>query len=174
MDSSAYSNPNPDFYSSVNLTHFDILWLQPYANPVFPFMYTLHCLLYCDPSALGRDLAHIIITHPLSDIYAQSLISASGYNLSKFTPWYLWSVQMVVWQDSMHCGASSGLDVLIRKWVPIRDNWLGLHVALCMSGTWSGHPNGQQYAQGICGRFWCIIRARCPNQKWGATQGKHI
>src|SRR5882724_12630977 len=44
-------------------------------------------------------------------------------------------------QDSMHGGAPSGLQVLIRKWVPLRHHWLGLHVALCMSSTWSGHPN---------------------------------
>src|SRR5882724_10887330 len=36
-------------------------------------------------------------------------------------------------QDSMHCGAPSGLDILIRKWVPLEDHWLGLHMVLCMS-----------------------------------------
>src|SRR5882724_2299003 len=70
---------------------------------------------------------------------------------------------------SMHSGTSSGLDVLIRKQVPIRDCWPGLHMVLCVSGTWSSHPNGQQYAQEICGRLWCIIRARFPYWKWGAT-----
>src|SRR5882724_4549270 len=74
-------------------------------------------------------------------------------------------------QDSMHCGISSGLDVLIREWVPLRDHWTGLHVVLCMSGTWSGHPNRQQYAQETCGRLWCIIRDRCPNQKMGCNLG---
>ena len=38
-----------------------------------------------------------------------------------------------------------------------------------MSGTWSGHPNGQQYTWGICGRLRHIIRARCPNWKQAAT-----
>jgi len=69
----------------------------------------------------------------------------------------------------MHCGASSRLDVLIGKWVPIGDCWLGLHMALCMSGTWSSHPNRQQYAWTICGRLWHIARARCPKQKQGVT-----
>jgi len=44
-------------------------------------------------------------------------------------------------QDSMHGGTPSGLEVLIGKWVPLGHQWPGLHVALHMSGTWSGHPN---------------------------------
>ena len=35
--------------------------------------------LYGNPLALGRDSAHIILTCPLSDIYAQSLKSATGH-----------------------------------------------------------------------------------------------
>jgi len=45
----------------------------------------------------------------------------------------------------MYCGASSGLDILIRKWVPLRDCFPGLHVTLCMNSTWSCHSNRQQY-----------------------------
>jgi len=41
----------------------------------------------------------------------------------------------------MHGGAPSGLDILIWNWVPLRHHCPGLHVALCMSGTWSSHPN---------------------------------
>src|SRR5882724_114592 len=44
-------------------------------------------------------------------------------------------------QDSMHSGAPSGLQILIRKRVLLGHHWLGLHMALCMSSTWSGHPN---------------------------------
>src|SRR5882724_13163846 len=48
--------------------------------------------VYCNPPALGRDLAHII-TCPISDIYAWSLMSATGYTLSEFTPGYPCPVQ---------------------------------------------------------------------------------
>jgi len=107
--------------------------------------------MYCNLPALGRDSAHIIITPSLSNIYAQSLMSPSGYTSSEFTPWYPWSiwfspywltVWLVICQDSKHCGTSSGLDIQIGKWVPIGDCWLGLHMGLGMSSTWSSHPNG--------------------------------
>src|SRR5882724_7262351 len=42
--------------------------------------------VYCNPLALGRDSAHIFIACPLSDIYAQSFMSATGYTSSEFTP----------------------------------------------------------------------------------------
>ena len=103
-------------------------------------------------------LVQIIITPLLSDIYAWSLMSASGYTSSESTPWYLWSIRfiaypltiwLVICQDSTYCGALSRLDILIGKWVPLRHCLLGLHVTLCMNGTWSCHSNGQQYAQEI-------------------------
>src|SRR5882724_7405626 len=50
-------------------------------------------VLYCNPSALGRDSAYIIITHLLSSIYAWSFTSATGYTSSEFTTGYLWPVQ---------------------------------------------------------------------------------
>src|SRR5882724_7037938 len=49
-------------------------------------------LVYCNPPALGRDLAYIIITCPLSSIYVQSLMSATGYTLSSFTTGFMWPV----------------------------------------------------------------------------------
>ena len=72
-------------------------------------------------------------------------------------------------QDSMHCGAPSGLDILIGKWVTLGDHCLGLHMALWMSGTWSGHlcTSAQQCIWGTCGRLWCIFRVRCHNRKMG-------
>src|SRR5882724_11609933 len=45
-------------------------------------------MMYCNPPALGRDSAYIIITCPLSGIYAQLLMSATGHTLSEFTPGY--------------------------------------------------------------------------------------
>src|SRR5882724_3571402 len=74
--------------------------------------------LYCNRLALGRDSAHIIITPSLSNIYVQSLMSTSGHTLSGSSHTNLLSSQS---QDSMHCGTSSGLDILIRKWVSLRD-----------------------------------------------------
>src|SRR5882724_11881416 len=41
--------------------------------------------LYCNPPALGRDSAHIIITCPLSDTHAQSIMSATGHTSPEFT-----------------------------------------------------------------------------------------
>src|SRR5882724_1581097 len=53
---------------------------------IFPLISAEQCnLLYCNPPALGRDLAHIIITFPLSDIYVHSLMSATGHTSSNFT-----------------------------------------------------------------------------------------
>ena len=117
--------------------------------------------LYCNPPALGRDSAYIIIMHPLS-IYAWSLMSATVHTLSEFTPGYLWPVWSaphgllsgwLSWQgphiqsdwlfcwDSMHGGTPSGIQVLFTKWVPLGHHWPGLHhAALHTSGTWSGHP----------------------------------
>src|SRR5882724_5219588 len=43
-------------------------------------------------------------------------------------------------QDSMHGGAPSEIQALIRKWVPLGHHWPGLHhMVLHPSGTWSGH-----------------------------------
>jgi len=42
-------------------------------------------------------------------------------------------------------GVSSGLDVLIWKWMPLGDHWPGLHMVLCRNGTWASCPNRQQY-----------------------------
>src|SRR5882724_826124 len=82
---------------------------------------------------MGRDSAHIVITPSLSDIYAWPLMLTSDYTLSEFTPQYLWSIQFIahtVWpvicQGSMHCGASSGLDILIGKQGLLGDCLLGL------------------------------------------------
>jgi len=48
-----------------------------------------HCqkgvMVYCNLPALGRDLAHTIITQPLSDTCACSLMSAAAYTASGFT-----------------------------------------------------------------------------------------
>jgi len=49
----------------------------------------------------------------------------------------------------LDCGTPSGLDTLIRKWVPLGDHWPGPHVALCMSGTWSGHANTMKHARNL-------------------------
>src|SRR5882724_9671315 len=90
-------------------------------------------MVYCNPLALGRDLAHIIITCPLSDIYICSPLCLLVATLCPSSPHDIcgpsgpphtnllsgWSFC----QDSTHFGASSGLDVLIRKWVPLRDHW---------------------------------------------------
>ena len=119
-------------------------------------------MLYCNPPALGRDSAYIIITHPLSGIYAWSLMSATGHTLSEITPGYPWPIQSAphgllsgqssclgphiqsdrsFCQDSMHSCTPSGIQVLFQKWLPLRHHCPGLHhVALHASGTWSGHP----------------------------------
>src|SRR5882724_3258089 len=49
--------------------------------------------LYCNPLALGRDLAYIISTCLLSSIYAQSLMSAISCMLSGLTTGYLWPIR---------------------------------------------------------------------------------
>src|SRR5882724_6669186 len=98
-------------------------------------------MVYCNPLALGRDLSHIVITPSLSDTYAWSLMSVSGYTLSEFTPQYLWSIQFIahtVWpvicQGFMHCGASSGLNILIGKWMLLGDHLPGLaHIIITSS-----------------------------------------
>src|SRR5882724_4029608 len=116
--------------------------------------------LYCNPLAQGR--AHIIITHPISDIYAQSLMSATGYTLSEFTPGYPWPVWSTPYdllsgqlscQDSTFTVGPVILPGLQAWWCNIRvrcPNWevgttwaslAGTPHSLCMSGTWSGHPN---------------------------------
>ena len=118
--------------------------------------------VYCNLPALGMDQAYIIIMCPLSSIYAQSLMSATGHTSSKFTPGYLWPIRstphglLSSWsscqgphvqlyqlfcQDSMHGGTPSGIQVLIGKWVPLGHHWLGIHAMLHMSSTWSSHPN---------------------------------
>src|SRR5882724_6675502 len=70
-------------------------------------------------------------------------------------------------QDSMHGGAPSGIQVLIRKWVPLRHHWPRLHhAALHVSGTWSSHP-----CITICMRnLWKAVvhlQGRCHNGKTG-------
>src|SRR5882724_6796382 len=49
----------------------------------------------------------------------------------------------------MDCGTPSGLDILIEKWVPLRVHWLGPHMGLCMSGTWSSHANTMKHVRNL-------------------------
>src|SRR5882724_4270707 len=115
--------------------------------------------VYCNPPALGRDSAYIIITCPLSSIYVRSLMSATGHTLSEFTPGYLWPIWSTphgllsgqsTCQDPTFTVGPVVLPGIHAQWHPIRDtgpnqevhHWQGLHhVVLCMSGTWSGHPS---------------------------------
>jgi len=94
--------------------------------------------LYCNPLAQGR--AHIIITHPISDIYAQSLMSATGYTLSEFTPGYPWPVR------------STPYDLLSGQ-------------LSCQDSTFTVGPVILPGLQA----WWCNIRVRCPNWEVGTT-----
>ena len=98
--------------------------------------------LYCNPPALGRDLAHIIITHPLSNTHAWTLMSAAAYTGSGFTQWYLWPV----W--------STPYDLL-----PGGLSWKDTTFIV-----------GPVVLPGLCG-LWPTIRVRCPNREVGTTWG---
>ena len=56
--------------------------------------------LYCNPLALGRDLAYIIITRLLSSIYAWSLMSATGYTSMNISS---------TWQFFSNCKLASSI-----------------------------------------------------------------
>src|SRR5882724_6639219 len=91
--------------------------------------------VYCNPPALGRDSAYIIITCPLSSIYVQSLMSATGHTSSEFTPGYLWPIWST--PHGLLSGQSSCQDPIFTvrlvilpglhaRWCTIRDtgpNW---------------------------------------------------
>ena len=100
----------------------------------------LGTVLYYNPPALGRDLAHIIITHPLSDIYAWSLMSATGHTSSEFTPGYSWPFWSA--PHSLLSGWSSCQDPMFTVGPVILP---GLHA------------------------WWCTIRVTAPNQEVGTT-----
>ena len=96
--------------------------------------------VYSNPPALGRDLAHII-THPLSDIYAQSLMSATGHTSSEFNPGYPWPVQ-------------STPHGLLSSWLSCQDPMFTVGLVILLG----------LHAQ------WCTIRDTGPNWEVGATQ----
>src|SRR5882724_2285197 len=89
-------------------------------------------MVYCNPLSLGRYLAHIIITYPISDIYVQSLMSSTGYTSSEFTPGYPWPVR------SAPYGLLSG-------WLSCQDSMFTVSPAIL--------PGLQAW--------WCTIRVRC-------------
>src|SRR5882724_5751571 len=106
------------------------LWLWvgiwPISSSHAPYLTYMH-------GPLGRLLATLHLSSP-HDTHGPSGLHIPTYCLASClvrTP-HLLLVQLFC-QDSMHCGAPSGLDILIRKWVPLRDHWLGLHAALHMS-----------------------------------------
>jgi len=108
-------------------------------------------MVYCNPPALGRDSAHIIITPSLSNMYAWSLISSCGHTSSVFTPYYLQSV----WVCLIPAYSLASLLPWLHEWVahsPVIMNISTIHTR-------------------DCGKLWHIIRARYPIQKVGATQG---
>ena len=87
-------------------------------------------MVYCNPPALGRDSAYIIITCPISSIYVWSLMSATGYMSSGFTTGYLWPVRSAPHgllsgrsscQDAMFTVGLVVLPGLRAWWCTIRD-----------------------------------------------------
>src|SRR5882724_5610315 len=94
--------------------------------------------LYCRVTAPGRDAAYIIITHPLSSIYAWFLMSTTGYT------WPVWSAPYDLlsgWSSGQDPGSLGpvippGLHVQWhtikdigpnRKWVSLGHHRPGLH-----------------------------------------------
>src|SRR5882672_7114332 len=92
----------------------------------------LRHVVYCNPQALGRDLAHIIVTISLSDMYVWPLTSTPPLCLIHLG---LWSVQVpaiipLICKGQQHThgiveglGTSSVEDILIGKPVPLGCYW---------------------------------------------------
>jgi len=109
-------------------------------------------LWYCNPPLCGGYLASPSSPHPpYLTIYAWVYVCSATSSI-EFTPMILvhpvHPIPLTVQPSLPGLHAlwhhPSGLDVANWEMVPIGDHWLGLHMALCMSGTWSGHPNRQQ------------------------------
>jgi len=110
------------------------VWIQPISSLHVPYPTYMHgplCLLLATLHLSSPQDTHGLSSLPHTTYCPARHLIRTPHSLS------VWSFC----QDSMHGGAPSGLDILIWKWVPLGNHWPGLHMVLCMSGTWSIHPN---------------------------------